>query len=168
MPTQVQYFQKSTRLTTPLTGDPLLAVIENSPTTFGAVLADACQQDSWSDRLYLENVTWFRATRKQFAFTTLSEAAFCTVDGYSAVYHNASRSYLPNFSQIPHRVLFISWDECHLLKANLQAGYGKIFFESVQQHFGGLPGFRAIENEFTTPDGYADVTPHRPLEMKTA
>jgi hypothetical protein len=168
MPTQVQYYQKSTQLTTPLVGDPVLAVIENSPHGFGALLAEGCYEDSWSDRLFVESLTWFRATRHRYAFVRLAQATFCTVDGYSAIYHRPSQKYLPNFSQIAHRLLFVSWDECHSLQANLKAGYGKVFFASVQSHFGGLPGFAATKNEFTTPDGYADVEPHRTLNMKIA
>src|SRR5437868_10396781 len=98
MDARVRYFSESQCLATPLVGDPSVTLLENGPQYFGVLLAQGCYQDSWTPTLYLEGVTWFRASRHSFLYGHIGSVRMCEEEGLSLARHERTQSMLPNLS----------------------------------------------------------------------
>lgn len=162
------YSETAQKLTTPLIGDPSLTLVESGPYFLGALLAESCYQDSWSPKLFLQGVIWFRANHHNFVYARIGDVSLALEDGLSIVQHEQSGKLIPNLSTIPHRTIFFTTYEHHRLERVLDLNKGSFFFSSMQRHFGHLPGFAARDNALTTPTGYAEIPPDSGKALKVA
>ena len=168
MSTLCQFYSETKVLTTPLIGDASITLIENGPSFFGVLLAESCCQDSWRPTLFLEGVTWFRASRHEFLFGQFGLVSLAHEQNLHTIRHEMTGKLFPNLSAIPHRTIFISAYDCNRLQRLPNIGKGSYFFRNIQHQFGVLPGFSAGDNRLSTPKGYAEVVPDNGLEMVDA
>jgi hypothetical protein len=91
-----------------------------------------------------------------WSYSDFDSVAIFEQEGVWLAQDTDSRLYIPNPSQCPYHVIFISHAEfLHIQDSRAQDRAFPVF-ESAQQHFGRLPGFSFRAKSLETPDDYAN------------
>ena len=138
-------------------GDPSITLVENGP-ALGLLLADSCHQDSYTERLFLDQVTWVRGDEAVRTVRHFPEVCLRRNERDVWMAEDCATGRLfPRPSRLPYQVLFLSEAEHRNLAEWRQLGNALAIFTFARMRFGGLPGFHRHDDRLVSPAGYADA-----------
>ena len=136
-------------------GEPSITLIEND-VAFGVLLAESAHQDSYSDKLYLDQVTLLRIKGKGWAYRDFQQVAIHPgPEGIWIAQDVMTGDLLREPSVVPYHVIFISAEDFEDLGRRREENLCRPVFDYAQMLFGKLPGFSYEEDVLVTPDEYA-------------
>jgi hypothetical protein len=142
-------------LTARALGEPPLTLVRNDM-EFGLLISSDAHEDSFSGRLYLDDVSYLRVAGKQSSYTNFDSVAIFRQEGLWVAQDIESGRYFPNPSHCPYHVVFISRAEHQRIEHSRAEGLAFPVFQAAQIHFGRLPGFSFDAKLLETPDDYAN------------
>ena len=158
MTTSVQLFRYDVKSVSMGIADPSITLIEND-TAFSLLLAETASSDSLNDRLYLDQVTLFRAKGKSWSIHDHQRIALsCTASGVWLAQDILTGVIFHEPSLVPYHAILITQQDFASLTDSLSMNQPMDVFRFAQQHFGNLPGFSFDGNSLTTPDHYATAS----------
>lgn len=152
--TSVQLFRYDRKLTACALGEPSITLVRND-SQFGLLLAAGAHEDSFTSRLYLDDVSYLRIADGQESYTDFDCVTLFSRGDVWLAQDTASGRYFPSPSELPYHVIFISQEEFRRLRYARTEGLVLPVFEVAQRHFGLLPGFSFSGRSLETPDDYA-------------
>jgi len=153
--TSVQLFRYDRKLTACALGEPSLTLVRND-SEFGLLISDGAHEDSFTDRFYLDEVSYLRISGQQWSYTDFDSVVILQHEGVWLAQDTDSGRYFPNPSHRPYRVVFISHAEFRRIQYSRAEGLAFPVFEAAQRHFGRLPGFSIRARSLEAPNDYAD------------
>jgi hypothetical protein len=152
--TSVQLFRYDHKLTACALGEPSLLLIRND-SEFGLLISRGAHEDSFTARLYLEEVTYLSVYGREWSYADFDSVAVFQQDEVWVAQETDSRRYFPNPSRRPYHLIFISEEELLGMEQARADGLAFPIFEAAQRHFGNLPGFTYRAKSLETPSDYA-------------
>ena len=152
--TSVRLFRYDRKLTACALGEPSLTLVRND-SEFGLLISEGAHEDSFTERFYLDGVSYLRVLGSSWSFTDFATVALFQHEGLWLAQDTDSGRYFPNPSRHPYHVVFISHAEFTRLQRFRAEGIAFPIFGLAQEHFGRLPGFSFRAKSLSTPDDYA-------------
>jgi hypothetical protein len=153
--TNVQFFRYERKLTSCALGEPSLTLVRND-SQFGLLISSGAHEDSFTDRLYLDDVSYLCVSGRQWSYKDFDSVAIFQNEGVWVAQDTGSGCYFPNPSNRPYHVVFISHAELLRIRHSRAEDLAFPVFQSAQQHFGRLPGFSFHAKSLEVPDDYAN------------
>jgi hypothetical protein len=132
-------------------GDPSITLVENGP-AIGLLIAESCRQDSFTGRLFLEQVTWARCDESVRAMRDFLEACLCrTEHGLWIAEETTTGRLFPQPSHRPFPVAFVSESDYRVLQERRSVGDIQSLFQLATTCLRKLTGLRLYEGRRTAP-----------------
>jgi hypothetical protein len=164
MLTSIQYFRYDQKLAACALGEPSLTLVRNDA-KFGLLIADGAHEDSFTARLYLDEVTYLCVSGTNWSYQDFEAVAICRDEDVWLAQDTETGRYFPNPSHRPYHVVFISPAEFQRIQYSRSEGLAFPVFEAAQRHFGHLPGFSYRTKSLWAPDDYANRADAVPLSQ---
>lgn len=162
MQTSVQFFRYDHKLTACALGEPSLTLVRND-SDFGLLISGAAHEDSFTERFYLDEVSYLRVAGKHWSYTDFDSVAIFQEKDIWLAQDTDTGLYFPNPSRRPYHVVFISHTEFQRIQDARSEDLAFPVFTSAQRHFGQLPGFSFHAKSLQTPNDYANQTDAVPM-----
>lgn len=136
-------------------GDPSITLIENGP-ALGVLIAEGCHQDSFTGRLFLDQVTWARRDETVRALRDFAEVAVSrTNEGVWFAEETSTGRLFPQPSVLAYHTLFLDAADYGHLHQWRRAGDIKSLFMFVKYRYRRVPGFHVRNEQLVSPPGFA-------------